>query len=103
MTNQSSRSPPLTNQELSLTSSDQSELSLTSSVCRKILSEVKSVVQPGVTTDTLDHLARELTIIHQVSTRKQSVIVILILQAYPSPLNFNGYPKSITTSGGTSS
>jgi len=52
-------------------------------LARKILSELKSVVQPGLTTDSLDHLARELAIIHQ---------------AYPSPLNFNGYPKSISTS-----
>ena len=50
---------------------------------RKVLDEVKAAVDVGVTTDQLDTLARELIVLHN---------------AYPSPLNFNRFPKSISTS-----
>ena len=52
-------------------------------LARKVLNEVKSAVRPGVTTDQLDTIARE---------------VILLHNAYPSPLNFNRFPKCISTS-----
>jgi methionyl aminopeptidase len=52
-------------------------------LARKVLEELKSLVGPGVTTESLDDHARELIIIHN---------------AYPSPRNFHGYPKSISTS-----
>lgn len=52
-------------------------------LARKVLEEVKSLVRAGVTTEYLDESARELILIHG---------------AYPSPLNFCGYPKSISTS-----
>jgi len=52
-------------------------------LARKVLEEVKSLVGVGVTTEYLDQHARELILIHG---------------AYPSPLNFHGYPKSISTS-----
>lgn len=52
-------------------------------LARRVLEEVKSSVAPGVTTDELDSLAREFIFVHG---------------AYPSPLNFKGFPKSISTS-----
>lgn len=42
-----------------------------------------SLVQPGVTTDHLDHAVHEF---------------IISAGAYPSPLNYQGFPKSICTS-----
>ena len=48
-----------------------------------VLERVGAAVAPGVTTDELDALAHE---------------AILALGAYPSPLNYQGYPKSLCTS-----
>ena len=48
-----------------------------------VLAEVGAAVAPGVTTDELDALCHELTI---------------AAGAYPSPLNYNGYKKSLCTS-----
>ena len=52
-------------------------------IARKVLDEVKEIVEPGVATDDLDNLDREYIVIHN---------------AYPSPLNFKGFPKCISTS-----
>lgn len=52
-------------------------------LARKILTEIGTIVEPGISTQKLDDYARELIIIHN---------------AYPSPLNFKGFPKSISTS-----
>jgi len=52
-------------------------------LARKVLNEIKDIVKPGVSTEELDDFARELIILHN---------------AYPSPLNFHGYTKSISTS-----
>ena len=52
-------------------------------LAKKILNEIRTVVQPGISTQEIDDFARELIIIHN---------------AFPSPLNFNGFPKSISTS-----
>ena len=52
-------------------------------LARKVLEEVRSLVRPGVTTEQLDEHARQL---------------IISNNAYPSCLNFNNYPKSISTS-----
>lgn len=52
-------------------------------LARKVLNEIKDIAAPGVTTEDLDNHARELIFIHG---------------AYPSPLNFHGFPKSISTS-----
>jgi methionyl aminopeptidase len=49
----------------------------------EILREVGAAVAPGVTTEELDVLAHDL---------------IVAAGAYPSPLNYNGYPKAICTS-----
>src|SRR5699024_12611809 len=48
-----------------------------------ILQQVGEAVAPGVTTDQLDELCHRLSI---------------EAGAYPSPLNYNGYPKSLCTS-----
>ena len=53
-------------------------------LARKILQEIGTIIQPGISTQNIDHFARELIIIHN---------------AYPSQLNFQGFPKSISTSG----
>jgi methionyl aminopeptidase len=52
-------------------------------VAREVLDYVLTAVEPGITTDSLDRLAHEK---------------IIGLGAYPSPLNYMGFPKSICTS-----
>lgn len=52
-------------------------------IARQVLDTVLACVRPGVTTDELDRIAHEKTI---------------ALGAYPSPLNYMGFPKSICTS-----
>lgn len=50
---------------------------------RRVLKSLILHVTPGVTTDMLDQIAHQL---------------IMDAGAYPSPLNYHGYPKSICTS-----
>ncbi|TKB08373.1 type I methionyl aminopeptidase [Desulforhopalus sp. IMCC35007] len=52
-------------------------------VAREVLDTVLAAVKPGITTDELDKIAHARTI---------------ALGAYPSPLNYMGFPKSICTS-----
>jgi methionyl aminopeptidase len=52
-------------------------------VARNVLDTVLAHVRPGITTDELDRIAHNRTI---------------ELGAYPSPLNYMGFPKSICTS-----
>ena len=52
-------------------------------VAAEVLQAVGAAVRPGVTTDELDALAHE---------------ELIRRNAYPSPLNYHGYPKSICTS-----
>jgi methionyl aminopeptidase len=52
-------------------------------IARQVLAAVLAEVRPGITTDELDRLAHDLIISHQ---------------AYPSPLNYLRFPKSICTS-----
>jgi methionyl aminopeptidase len=52
-------------------------------VAAEVLAETGSAVEPGVTTDALDQIC------HDACVRRG---------AYPSPLNYNGFPKSICTS-----
>ncbi|MGB3212921.1 MAG: type I methionyl aminopeptidase [Desulforhopalus sp.] len=52
-------------------------------VARTVLDSVLAGVRPGITTDELDRIAHRRTI---------------ELGAYPSPLNYMGFPKSICTS-----
>ncbi len=52
-------------------------------IAREVLDTVLARVRPGITTDELDRIAHAKTI---------------ELGAYPSPLNYMGFPKSICTS-----
>ncbi|MGW8195722.1 MAG: type I methionyl aminopeptidase [Desulforhopalus sp.] len=52
-------------------------------IARRVLDEVLAHVRPGISTDELDRIAHRRTI---------------ELGAYPSPLNYMGFPKSICTS-----
>lgn len=52
-------------------------------VARKVLDTVLAAVRPGVATDELDGIAHQCALDHN---------------AYPSPLNYIGFPKSICTS-----
>ena len=52
-------------------------------IAREVLNTVLANVRPGITTDALDRIAHNRTI---------------DLDAYPSPLNYMGFPKSICTS-----
>ena len=52
-------------------------------IARDVLDTVLAKVRPGITTDELDRIAHSRTI---------------ELGAYPSPLNYMGFPKSICTS-----
>ncbi|XP_043231437.1 methionine aminopeptidase 1D, mitochondrial-like isoform X2 [Amphibalanus amphitrite] len=49
----------------------------------KILHAAKQLAKPGVTTEEIDRLVHRLTVQHG---------------AYPSPLNYRGFPKSVCTS-----
>ncbi|XP_076639161.1 methionine aminopeptidase 1D, mitochondrial isoform X1 [Colletes latitarsis] len=50
---------------------------------RKVLNYIKQYIKPGTTTDELDVIVHEM---------------IISNGAYPSPLNYRGFPKSICTS-----
>lgn len=50
---------------------------------KQVLMYVKKYIKPGITTDELDAIAHEM---------------IISNGAYPSPLNYQGFPKSICTS-----
>ncbi|KAF7993315.1 hypothetical protein HCN44_006375 [Aphidius gifuensis] len=52
-------------------------------LAKKILNSVELLIEPGVTTDFIDEQIHKL---------------IISYGAYPSPLNYLGYPKSICTS-----
>lgn len=52
-------------------------------VARDVLDSVLAAVRPGITTDALDEIAHRTAIAHG---------------AYPSPLHYMGFPKSICTS-----
>ena len=52
-------------------------------LAREVLDAVLAEVRPGISTDELDRIAHER---------------IIALGAYPSPLNYMGFPKSICTS-----
>jgi len=52
-------------------------------LARKVLNSVKEIIEPGIPTDQLDVHARDMITSHS---------------AYPSPLNFHGFPKCISTS-----
>lgn len=52
-------------------------------VARRVLKAVTAAVAPGITTEELDVIAFNACVAED---------------AYPSPLNYNGYPKSICTS-----
>ena len=51
-------------------------------LARMILDEARKLVKVGQTTDEIDRRVHELTIAHD---------------AYPSPLNYYAFPKSICT------
>ena len=52
-------------------------------VAAEVLRLAGEMVQPGITTDSIDRYVHQLTIDRN---------------AYPSPLNYNHYPKSVCTS-----
>ena len=52
-------------------------------IAAEVLLHVGEKVTPGITTDKLDQIAHE---------------EIVRLGAYPSPLNYRGFPKSVCTS-----
>lgn len=52
-------------------------------LARKMLEYSLSLVQPGISTDDIDRMTHEEIIKHE---------------AYPTPLNYYGFPKSICTS-----
>ena len=56
---------------------------LAGSAARRVLRKVANEISPGVTTDYLDQVC------HQACIEEGG---------YPSPLNYNGYPKSLCTS-----
>lgn len=66
------------------TSDDQIErIRKAGKIAREVLDSVLEKVRPGITTDELDRIAHSRTV---------------ELGAYPSPLNYMGFPKSICTS-----
>lgn len=66
-----------------LSESDIAKIRKVSRISRIILDKVAAHVRPGITTDELDAIAHKECMAHN---------------AYPSPLNYNNFPKSICTS-----
>jgi methionyl aminopeptidase len=52
-------------------------------IASEVLQATATALEPGITTDALDAICHEATVIRD---------------AYPSPLNYHGFPKSICTS-----
>jgi len=52
-------------------------------LARKVLNSLHDIIEPGIPTEDIDAHARDMITLHN---------------AYPSPLNFQGFPKSISTS-----
>ena len=52
-------------------------------LAKKILTEAGEILRVGMVTDEIDKLVFELSLAHN---------------AYPSPLNYRGFPKSVCTS-----
>ncbi|XP_064608219.1 methionine aminopeptidase 1D, mitochondrial-like [Liolophura sinensis] len=70
--------------DIEIKTSEQIETLRTScSLARHILTIAGEAVKVGVTTDEIDELVHDLCISHK---------------AYPSPLNYHGFPKSVCTS-----
>ena len=65
------------------TEEEAQKMRLAGNAAAEVLLEVGPHVQPGVTTDKIDQIVHE---------------AILARDAYPSPLNYRGYPKSVCTS-----
>lgn len=65
------------------TAADIQKMRVAGRIAREVLDETGYCVRPGVTTDELDAVAHAATVDRG---------------AYPSPLNYHGYPKSICTS-----
>jgi methionyl aminopeptidase len=65
------------------TSEDLARLRRASQAAAEVLAEVGALVQPGITTDSLDAAAHE---------------AIIARGGYPSPLYYRGFPKSLCTS-----
>ena len=64
----------------------QEEIPLMREVCKisaRLLIEIESFIQPGITTQRLDEICHDYTLSHG---------------AVPAPLNYRGFPKSICTS-----
>jgi len=64
----------------------QEEIPLMREACRlaaKLLIEIESYIQPGITTNKLNNICHDYILSHG---------------AIPAPLNYNGFPKSICTS-----
>lgn len=75
-----------TNKKISCRKTDEDQIKRmrhAGKIARDVLNTVLAQVKPGVTTDELDKIAHAHT---------------LALGAYPSPLNYIGFPKSICTS-----
>ena len=66
------------------TAEDIERLRAACSLARRILSEASRLATPGVTTDEIDQLVTRLA---------------FEAGAYPSPLNYRHFPKSVCTSG----
>lgn len=70
---------------LSMLNSEE-EIEKMRTVCRlsrEVLNEAVAAVRPGITTDEID------AVVHEACIRRN---------AYPSPLNYRGFPKSVCTS-----
>eukprot|EP00471_Norrisiella_sphaerica_P005969 CAMPEP_0184488680 /NCGR_PEP_ID=MMETSP0113_2-20130426/13082_1 /TAXON_ID=91329 /ORGANISM="Norrisiella sphaerica, Strain BC52" /LENGTH=270 /DNA_ID=CAMNT_0026871641 /DNA_START=372 /DNA_END=1184 /DNA_ORIENTATION=- len=63
--------------------SDIDKMRVSGRIAREILDEAGKLVKPGVKTDEIDQL------VHELCMEKN---------AYPSPLNYNNFPKSVCTS-----
>ena len=78
------REPPTTPRTVQPVSGEQeTALRASCAIVRDVLATAKEWVKPGVTTDEIDRRVHE---------------AIVSMGAYPSPLNYRGFPRSCCTS-----
>ena len=80
----SGQPPPGPRQPTPNTKEEVERMRAACSLARRILTEASKMANPGVTTDSIDQLVTRL---------------VFEAGAYPSPLNYRHFPKSVCTSG----
>ncbi|KAF8565394.1 hypothetical protein P879_06505 [Paragonimus westermani] len=71
---------------------------VTSKLAREVLEEAVNAVQPGVTTDEIDRIVHEASVVPCTICIELDPRACIERDCYPSPLNYFNFPKSCCTS-----